>query len=734
LSTIQLTIKREFDTHQGMKLARFSIMLGLVFPPALSAEARIDPSNDGWIVRNERIAIELGHSASGKIVLRSLRLIAGGREWAAQTETGVAFDSPSGLSANEFRFTGGQSRKLPGGGVELALSSTNAGLKANTLLIIRCYPDAGALEFRARVENVGSETMPLIQEIAPLEISVRASPEMKAHSTDGKRHGFSKVESLSSASHFTDWTAFQDGHETMFVGGDMGAGILRWTLDAEPRAGVARLRAGFGFRTKKGAVSPAFEIRPGETVETPIAFLALAKGDEDDAANSAIRYLKKNVFPAALPNSPLAAYCIWYTVPRSEELLLEELKFAQRMGFEVFYHDASWYEGSSLTPGTNDWSAGLGSYRESLEKFPHGMTEFSAAVRSAGMKFGLWVDPGNVDSARVAAGEIPAGWLAMIDGKPLVGKHPSLSPMSQLCLGDPEVIAWIKKNLMHIVDAWKLEWLKWDPSGTVDNNCNRTDHGHSAHNGAYAAWRGKMEVWSYLTKRFPSLAGFECDPSLSFSRTNPGPRTLLPGGYEYEFITGPMVSPLVWGSAYSSKPELTGAWYSASALDYNIRKHLMHGFVFGNINGMVSQRLSAAPAGYIEAFQRNLLFFKRYRHLLTEDVYHPKLSLPDYWSAVEYVKGDASEGVAFVFRDGGEEARNTLRLRGLDPGTTYRVTSLNDRPGRDRTSTGSELGAAGLGVKLPDDWLAKGDALPDARYKDQLTYGSDVILFRKVAK
>jgi hypothetical protein len=717
-----------------MNLARFPILLALVSSPAPGAEARIDPSQDGWIVQNGRIAIELGHSASGRIVLRSLRP-AGGREWAApQTETGVAFDSPSGLSANEFRFTEGKSRKLPGGGVELALSSTNARLKANALLIVRCYPDAGALEFRARVENVGSETMPLINTIAPIEISVRASPEMRAYSTDGKRHGFSKVEPLSAAGHFTDWTALRDSGETMLAGGDMGAGILRWTLDAESRDGVARLRAGFGFRTKKSVVSPAFEIGPGETVETPIAFLAVVKGDEDDAANAAIRYLKKNVLPAALPNSPLAAYCIWYTVPRSEELLLEELKFARRIGFEVFYHDASWYEGSSLTPGTNDWSAGLGSYQESREKFPHGMAAFSQAVRAAGMKFGLWVDPGNVDSARVAAGEIPARWLAMIDGRPLLTKHPSLSPMSQLCLGDPEVVAWIKKNLTHIVDTWNLEWLKWDPSGTVDNNCNRTDHGHSAHNGAYAAWRGKMEVWSYLSKRFPALAGFECDPSLSFSRSNPGPRTVLPGGYEYEFITGPMVSPLVWGSAYSSKPELTGDWYSASALDYNIRRHLMHGFVFGNINGMISQRLSAAPAGYIEAFQRNLLVFKQYRHLLTEDVYHPKLNSPDHWSAVEYVKGDASEGVAFVFRDGGAEARNALRLRGLDPAATYRVTSLNDRPGRDRTATGSVLSAAGLEVKLPDDWLAKGDALPDARYQDQLTYGSDVILFRKAAK
>jgi Melibiase len=345
----------------------------------------------------------------------------------------------------------------------------------------------------------------------------------------------------------------------------------------------------------------------------------------------------------------------------SEDYLLEELQFARRMGFDVFYHDASWYEGSSLVPGTNDWSSGLGSYRESPEKFPSGLKHLSEAVRKAGMKFGIWVDPGNVDSERVAKGEFPDSWLAKIDGAPLVSRHPSLAPMTQLCLGNPDVVAFVKQNLGRIIDQWNLEWIKWDPSGTVNNNCNRTDHGHARNNGAYSAWKGKLEVWSYLMERYPQLSGFECDPSLRYARSNPATKSVLPGGYITEFITGPMVSPYVWGSPYSAKSELGMKWYSASALDYDIRKHLVHGFVFGNIDGMLSQRLSAAPQGYLEAFQRNLLFFKRYRHLLTEDVYHPALSVGASWSAIQYIKEDGSESVVFVFRDGGAEAINRVK-------------------------------------------------------------------------
>jgi hypothetical protein len=88
----------------------------------------------------------------------------------------------------------------------------------------------------------------------------------------------------------------------------------------------------------------------------------------------------------------------------------------------------------------------------------------------------------------------------------------------------------------------------------------------------------------------------------SLARTNPALGTLLPGGYTNEFITGPMVSPYVWGSLATagigdaSAAQLTGRWYSASSLDYHLRKHLTHSISFGNINGMASHSSLKPPA------------------------------------------------------------------------------------------------------------------------------------------
>ena len=155
----------------------------------------------------------------------------------------------------------------------------------------------------------------------------------------------------------------------------------------------------------------------------------------------------------------------------------------------------------------------------------------------------------------------------------------------------------------------------------------------------------------------------------------------------------------------------------------------MHGVTFGNINGMSSQFLSAAPPGFVEALERNLSFFKQYRHLLLEDVYHPKVEAVG-WSSVQYVNEDSSESVVYVFRDKSKIADTKIALRGLDAKAKYQVTSLNDRPGREREMSGESL-LKGIAVHLPDKWLASGDgAIPE--FADQQLYGSDLLLLRRL--
>ena len=87
----------------------------------------------------------------------------------------------------------------------------------------------------------------------------------------------------------------------------------------------------------------------------------------------------------------------------------------------------------------------------------------------------------------------------------------------------------------------------------------------------------------------------------------------------------------------------------------------------------------------------------------------------------------------FVFRDQSEKAQSKVYLRGIDASAKYTVSSLNEQPGYERVIDGSSLMKDGLSVKLPSEWLAKGDGLPPgADFLDQLTYGSDVITLKRV--
>ena len=713
----------------------FVLTAFLAFSVAIFAPAQVSiaKSPAGWELTNGHIRLELARSADA-VQLKSLRR-EGGAEWAVAGTPLVAFPEKSG---KPYLFAEDAISDLDKGGKQLTLRfhSDAGGLLS---LKLKLFPSGAVIQMAMQVENQGQHELPLDAHMDPLFLSVKnPAGGLKPYSSVKGQHGFYPSVGPSPAREFPDWLVLENeaAGESMLVGGEPGLGVLGWKAEVQSSAASTVIHAGtILIKDKKSGPPATFELAPGETVETPISFFALAKGDSDNVGNETFRYLKQYVFQAPLPNSPLVTYCIWLTEKNSEELLIKELALAKRVGFDVFYHDATWYEGASVVPGMNDWTLGLGSYQEDKQKFPHGLKNLSDAVHAMGLKFGLWVDPGNVDAARVESGEIPPDWLAMVDGKTIGTTHPSLALTKQLCLGDPKVVAWIEKQLGDIIEKWHLDWIKWDPSSTVTYECNRTDHGHGKTDGAYAAYRGRLEIMRYLLDRFPNLFGFECDPSLQFARTNPGPQTLLPGGYTNEFITGPMLSPNVWGSLATvgqgdaSGEYLTSRWYSASALDYYFRKHFTHGVTFGNINGMASQFLSAAPPGFVEALERNLMFFKQYRHLLLEDVYHPEVAAAG-WSSIQYAKEDATESVVYIFRDKSETADTTIRLRGLDPTARYRVTSLNDRPGRERVMTGEAL-MKGIAVHLPNQWLTSGDgAIKESA--DQQQYGSDILLLLRL--
>ena len=91
----------------------------------------------------------------------------------------------------------------------------------------------------------------------------------------------------------------------------------------------------------------------------------------------------------------------------------------------------------------------------------------------------------------------------------------------------------------------------------------------------------------------------------------------------------------------------------------------------------------------------------------------------------------ATESVVYIFRDKSDTADTTIRLRGLDPNARYRLTSLNDRPGREKVIAAEAL-TNGIFVHLPNEWLANGDGPFSTEFTDQQRYGSDIWLLQRM--
>jgi len=739
--------------------------------------SKVERTDKGWVLCSGRINYALDIFPDGSLRLNSLQNMDSEFEWAATGEyTGIYIENTpetmAGFSGeNGFRLFDESTRTLNNGAVELQISmfQESSGMKITSFFT--CFPEVAVIEFRCRIENLGSEPLPAITRFNPLCIRLRGDLgplQVNCIGDDVNRIMFmGKLEtaSLFPESPFSpEFVALEDtkAHEILFFAGECGGGVFDWSLNLQRQSGHILLYAGAGriWSALKGEWPkrirqyllpyayttnpleekrpPNYVLAPDESVESPEVFIGLTDGDLDDACNEMRYFLSKFILPKPVENFPWLVYQIFLTESDIEGILLEELEFAAKMGFECFSIDASWYEGSSTVPGMGDWATGLGNYTESREKFPHGMKYLSQKVHEKGLKFGIWVSPTTVDRSLIESGKILRKWIAQFDGIDLEWWDDNFAPMIQLCLGNPEVFNWVKENLSRIISEWQVDWLKWDSSPTVNYGCNCADHGHKEGNGAYAFSQVYLEIMSYLLERFPNLVGWEGIRTLRYGRANHGYGYILPG-YTFQFVAEPMMGPRVWG-AFSHSSELTDIYYSASYLDYFFRKRLMSGLIFINCWAMASQRLSLAPPGFLEALKRNIRNFKIYRHLLFEDVYHLQLQRPEKWNAIEYCKRDGTEAVVFIFREGSSEGKNQISLRGLNKSAAYLVTSLNKQPGRERTMSGDELVNEGIKVELPDPWLAVGfninlDAMdPEHRkqFQKQLQYGSDILILRKI--
>ncbi len=389
----------------------------------------------------------------------------------------------------------------------------------------------------------------------------------------------------------------------------------------------------------------------GECFETPEAVLCWSDGGFNGLSAHMHRFVKDHILPPYWANRPRPIkYNSWEggTFDFNRNRLLDLSLRAKNLGCELYVLDDGWFG------ARNNDKAGLGDYNVNKKKLPQGLEGLSRHILELGLEFGLWFEPEsvNVDSDLY---RVHPDW-ALTDGfAPIYGRNQLL-----LDLTKPEVRDYIVENVSRILDSASISYVKWD--------MNR----HSVALGAktHAFILGLYEVLDRIFTPRPRILLESCSSGgnrfdlgmLCYSSqvwasddTDPVERLDIQGGLSYLY---PQCS---WGSHVSAASHAQTLRHTPLATRANVA-------FFGCMGYELDlKHLLAIEEKQVKA---QTAFYKKYRQVFQ---YGSFCRTDLGWQV-----SDGKTTIAGVFHKlvSAAPGYEQLRVKGLDPGKRYCVTSL----------------------------------------------------------
>jgi len=456
---------------------------------------------------------------------------------------------------------------------------------------------------------------------------------------------------------------------------------------------------------------PAYtRVAPGDSFKTPDVFLGAFAGGLDSAGNILRSWVSRglqNPSDHARPDYPLLVNNSWGSgMAISEDQARGMIDDAASLGFEMFHLDAGWFR------GVGDWYS-------NPAKFPHGVNAVADYAHQHGLKFGLWVDwtQAGTDTGSGALNVHDPkvrDWLTRDvgqDWKPEEFKGVTID------IGDPPARAWCARELELLVSSFHLDMLEHD-GYLVAEGCLRGDHPHVACDPvqtgpapfligscstdvSYRATQAYYGLYEDLRRRHRGLLLEACND----------------GGRMVDFGTAAHADYFSITDSYDPVSNRR-AFYDAShvlppaMLECYIERTpapRLENFLYALRSGMMGwctvmqDTRSWTPAEHAAAARAFTVYKDLLRPLVrSANLYHisPR---PDgvHWDGIEYWDRIAGKGVVYAFRGSApDETQHAYVLQGLRADRSYHL-QFEDHAAADRVTTGRELMASGLTVRLP---------------------------------
>lgn len=352
---------------------------------------------------------------------------------------------------------------------------------------------------------------------------------------------------------------------------------------------------------------------------------------------------------------------------------------AKQLGVDLFLLDDGWF--GNKYPRNND-NAGLGDWQENVKKLPHGVGYLVKEAQSAGVKFGIWIEPEMVNPKSELYEKHP-DWVIRQPDRPEKYYRNQLV----LDLANPQVQDFV----FGVVDGLftknpELAFIKWDCNAVIYNgysawlNKNKLPQSHlyvEYVQGLYrvlerirakypkvpmmlcsgGGGRGDYELLKYFTEFWPS------------DDTEPIERIFLQWNYSYFF---PSITTDCHVTDWGKQP-----------IKFRVDVASMGKLGFD----IVVNHLTPNDLTFCQQALKNYGGFK-------STVWHGeqyRLASPyeNPFASIGYVSPDKREAMMFTYYHSNRIVENfstrPIRLAGLDPDKKYRVSEINLYPGTKST-------------------------------------------------
>ena len=397
-------------------------------------------------------------------------------------------------------------------------------------------------------------------------------------------------------------------------------------------------------------------VAPGETFETPPGFIGAYKGDVDDAGNSLCRHLFKydmpevvrrdTSYPKVQWNAFMATGDKWGSWNCVERKYYPLVSAIAPFGFEEVMIDVGWWKGGTSAPEPEsdpvDW--------------PSGMAKAAEYAHKAGLRFGLYWNKGEE--------------MATPEGR-------------------VRRMAHVKRLYTeYTADMWRSD----NTGGPVVS-------------ASYASVKGFYAMLDQLGREIPNFQWENCSSGgriKDFGAMKYAVKIFNSDTYselqnrQAFYDTSYMFPPAQIMGHYCNRDQpLTGSLVHAfRSCSMGAPEWILDNPDGGNGGKPWTQAEKDAVKSAVATYKTKIRPLVR-----NADLYHI-LPRPDgkNWDGIQYYDPVTKKGVAYLFKTAAGTDTLTIRLRGVKPRTTYRVT-FEDNTNPAVEKTGEEL-AQGIEVTL----------------------------------